>query len=412
MIRGEFSLIDKDFDIEKCKQAAEKGNPEAQESLAYCYYIGGRGIGKNEEKAFQLAFKSAKQGLPEGLDLLGDCYRFGKGTEIAEKKAFECYEKAAKKDYTNAIGDLGECYLKGIGVEKDEEKGLTLLEEAADRDFDPSVKVLADYYLDKGNEEKSFALYKRGAKLENDESQVMLGLCYLHGIGIAKDENKAYKLIQEIAVKYDNGEALYWLGWFYANGVVVGKDPETAEMYYQKALENGYAEPKSDKKTLEDYYNEDDDSELEFSKTGSINYNEDKGKIQSCIVFIENHRENGCGEGSGYIISPDGYVATCAHVIRDSIKLFVKVTGKNKKKKAFKAVVIKANEETDTAIIKIEEAPKLPFLELDDREETETGEDVVIYGYPLGSILNDDVFNLNISFAKGNVSSNQIIDGI
>ena len=412
MDRGEFNIHDKSFDIEKCIEAAEDGNPEAQESLGVCYYLGILGFEKNGEKAFQLASKSAKQGLPEGLDLLGDCYKKGFGTDIDEKKAFECYKKAAKKDYTNAIGDLGECYLNGIGVEPDKEKGKELLEEAADRDFEPAINLLANYYCDIDETEKMFNLLKKGKKLGNPESQTLLGLCYAKGIGTTQDEHKAFKLIQEAAVKYDYGNALFWLSQFYEEGIAVAKDHETAEMYYQKALENGYVESKPDVKTLEDYYNEDDDSEIEFSKTNSINYNEDKGKIQSCIVFIENHRENGGSEGSGFIITPDGYVATCAHVIRDSKNLFVKVNGKNNKKKVFKATVIKANEETDTAIIKIENAPKLPFVELDDREETEIGEDVVIYGYPLGSILNDDVFNLNISFAKGNVSSSQVNKGI
>ena len=412
MNRGEFNLLDEDFDIEKCKMAAENGNPEAQESLAICYHLGIFGLEKDREKVFQLSSNSAKQGLAEGLVALGDCYKNGIGTEVDEKKAFECYKKAAKKDYTNAIGNLGECYLKGIGVEQDKGKGVELLEEAADRDYEPAIYELANYYLDIDEDEKAFNLYKKGKKLGNEKCQTMLGLCYARGIGTTQDEHKAFKLIQEAAVKYDYGEALFWLSWFYEEGIAVAKDHETAEMYYQKALENGYVESKPDVKTLEDYYNEDDDSEIEFSKTDSINYNEDKGKIQSCIVFIDNHGENGGGEGSGFIINSDGYVATCEHVIRGAKKLFVKVNGKNKKKKVFKATVIKANEETDTAIIKIENAPKLPFVELDDREETEIGEDVVIYGYPLGSRLNDDVFNLNISFAKGNVSSNQVKNGI
>ncbi len=414
MDRGEFNIHDKSFDIEKCIEAAEDGNSEAQESLGVCYYLGILGVEKNGEKAFQLASKSAKQGLPEGLDLLGDCYKNGFGTDIDEKKAFECYKKAAKKDYTNAIGDLGECYLKGIGVEQDKEKGVELLEEATERDFEPAINLLADYYFDIDEDEKGVNLLKKGKRLGNPESQTLLGLCYAKGIGTTQDEHKAFKLIQEAAVKYDYGNALFWLSRFYEEGIAVAKDHETAEMYYQKALENGYIEPKSDRKTLEDYYKEedDDDSELEFSKLDAINYKNDKEKIQPCIVFIENHCENGGGEGSGFIISPEGYVATCEHVIRDAEKLFVKITGKNKKKKVFRGTVVKANAETDTAIIKIEDAPKLPFVELDDREETEVEEDVIIYGYPLGSRLNDDVFNLNISFAKGNVSSNQVIDGI
>lgn len=480
MERGEFNIISEDFDIEKCKLAARKGNPEAQHSLAVCYWWGYHGLKKDAEKAFRFASKAAEQELPEALDFLGDCYRDGKKVTMADKqKAFEYYKKAAEQDYTEAIYDLGKCYIEGCGTEKDEKKGLGLLEKAADRGFGMAFSCLADYYIDlddkkafelyqKGNElgdsksktglaicyligigtsedrekgiellieaadecdeeainilaakykdigeyEKAFELYKKGQLLENAESQTKLGLCYLKGLGTEEDDQEAFNLIEDAAIRFNYCEAWFWLSRFYAEGVVVGKNQKKADLYYQKAIENGYVEPESDTKTLEDYYNENDDSIIEFSKTGAINYKTDKEKVQSCIVFIENHGEDGAGEGSGYIISPDGYIATCEHVIRDAERIFIKITGKNKKKKVFKGTVVKANTETDTAIIKIENAPELPFIELDDREESDIEEDVVIYGYPLGSRLNDDVFNLNISFAKGNVASNQVIDGV
>jgi|GEM_PF-2693751 len=478
MEKGEFNIVDKDFDIEKCKEAAKKGNPEAQHSLAVCYWWGYHGLDKDAKKAFRLASKAAEKGLPEALDFLGDCYRDGKKVTMADsEKAFECYKKAAEQDYTEAICDLGECYLKGFGTEQNVEKGIELLREAADRGFGIAFRNLANYYLslddnekafelfkkgkelgdsksetmlglcylegvgtsedvDKGIDllaeaaddededainilaekfqevgeyEKAFEFYKKGQLLENAESQTGLGLCYLKGIGTAQDPQEAFNLIEDAAIRFNYSDAWFWLSCFYADGVVVGRNQKKADLYYQKAIENGYVEPTSNTKQLKDYYNENDDTEIDFSQLGSINYNKDKEKIQSCIVYIENHSGDGNAyTGSGFIISPDGYVATCAHVIEDDEELYVKVIGKNKKKKAYKAMVIKANPETDTAIIKIENVLKLPFVELDDREEAELGEDIVIYGYPLGGKLNDDVFNLNISFAKGNVSSNQI----
>ena len=483
MERGEFNIISEDFDIEKCKLAARKGNPEAQHSLAVCYWWGYHGLKKDAEKAFRFASKAAEQELPEALDFLGDCYRDGKKVTMADKqKAFEYYKKAAEQDYTEAIYDLGKCYIEGCGTEKDEKKGLGLLEKAADRGFGMAFSCLADYYIDlddkkafelyqKGNElgdsksktglaicyligigtsedrekgiellieaadecdeeainilaakykdigeyEKAFELYKKGQLLENAESQTQLGLCYLKGLGTEEDDQEAFNLIEDAAIRFNYCEAWFWLSRFYAEGVVVGKNQKKADLYYQKAIENGYVEPKSECKLLKDYYieNPDDDFIPTISHPESpLNYTADKEKIQSSIVYIENHSDGNIFTGSGFIIAPNGYVATCAHVVEDEEELYVKVTDENKKKKVYKGTVVKVNEETDTAIIKIESAKKFPFIELDDRERTDIGEEIVIYGYPLGRRLSDDVYDLNMSFAKGIVSSHQVKFGI
>lgn len=45
-------------------------------------------------------------------------------------------------------------------------------------------------------------------------------------------------------------------------------------------------------------------------------------------------------------------------------------------------------------------------------EEPYLGEEIVIYGFPFGKRMNDNVMDLSISFARGYVSSNQIINGV
>ncbi|MBQ3640780.1 MAG: SEL1-like repeat protein [Spirochaetia bacterium] len=405
MERGKFNLSDDNFDLEKCIIEAGKGNREAQESLAFCYIYGGHGIKADEAKGFQLALESARQGLPEGLYLLGECYECGYGIESDLKKAFDYYEKAAQKDYIFAIYDLGKFYLKGIVVEQDLKMGEKLLKKAADKDCEPAINLLANYYCSIDENEKTLKLLKRGKELGNPESQTLLGICYLKGIGVAPDVKKAIGLIQEAAEKYKYGDALYYLSELYAKGIGVEEDSAKAKYYYQQALETGY---KPEKKALEEYYNENFEGEITIPQEGSINYIKGKEKIQTCVVYIESDT----GSGSGFIISPDGYVATCAHVVDGSKELHIKVTGENNERKIFKGTIIKLKKETDTAIIKIENAPKLPFVELDDREKTEMEEDVVLYGYPLGNRLNDDVKELNISIAKGYISSHQVYEGL
>ncbi len=83
--------------------------------------------------------------------------------------------------------------------------------------------------------------------------------------------------------------------------------------------------------------------------------------------------------GSGFIISPDGYVLTNAHVVDSADEILVKLTDKRE----FKARVIGADKRTDVALIKIE-ASGLPSVKLGDPAKLRVGEWVVAIGSPFG----------------------------
>ena len=57
---------------------------------------------------------------------LGCCYHCGKGVEKDEIKAFEYYKKSAEKGSLNAQFQLGYFYSKGIGTEIDKVKAFEL----------------------------------------------------------------------------------------------------------------------------------------------------------------------------------------------------------------------------------------------------------------------------------------------
>lgn len=86
------------------------------------------------------------------------------------------------------------------------------------------------------------------------------------------------------------------------------------------------------------------------------------------------------GGGSGFIVSPDGYVLTCNHVIGDpEADYTVIIDPKNK----YPAKILAKDPLVDVAILKID-AKNLPSLELGDSEKIELGETVVAIGNPLG----------------------------
>lgn len=86
------------------------------------------------------------------------------------------------------------------------------------------------------------------------------------------------------------------------------------------------------------------------------------------------------GGGSGFIISPDGYVITSRHVVTDSEADYTVILEPDKK---YPAKVLARDPINDIAILKIK-GGNFPYLELDDSDKIQLGEEVVAVGNPLG----------------------------
>jgi len=85
------------------------------------------------------------------------------------------------------------------------------------------------------------------------------------------------------------------------------------------------------------------------------------------------------GQGSGFIVSPDGVILTNAHVVADADEVVVKLTDRRE----FKAKVIGTDRPSDVAVLKIE-ANNLPTVKIGDSQRARVGEWVVAIGSPFG----------------------------
>jgi serine protease Do len=85
------------------------------------------------------------------------------------------------------------------------------------------------------------------------------------------------------------------------------------------------------------------------------------------------------GEGSGFIVSPDGYILTNAHVVENADEVTVKTTDRRE----YTAKVVGVDPQTDVAVLKID-AKNLPTVKLGDPEKLRPGEWVVAIGSPFG----------------------------
>jgi len=97
------------------------------------------------------------------------------------------------------------------------------------------------------------------------------------------------------------------------------------------------------------------------------------------------------GMGSGVIISPDGYIVTNNHVIRNATEL--QVTLDNKKN--YKAKLIGADPTNDIALLKID-AKNLPHIVFGDSDAVKVGEWVLAVGNP---------YNLTSTVTAGIISA-------
>ncbi len=85
------------------------------------------------------------------------------------------------------------------------------------------------------------------------------------------------------------------------------------------------------------------------------------------------------GVGSGFILSPDGYVMTNAHVVDGADEVYVNLTDKRE----FKAKVVGADKRTDVAVLKID-AKQLPAVAVGEVSRVKVGEWVMAIGTPFG----------------------------
>ena len=87
------------------------------------------------------------------------------------------------------------------------------------------------------------------------------------------------------------------------------------------------------------------------------------------------------GSGSGVILTADGYIATCAHVVNNAKKIVVTLNDDA----SYEATLVGTDLRNDLAIIKIE-AEGLTPATLGDSDMLTVGEDVIAIGNPLGEL--------------------------
>ena len=113
----------------------------------------------------------------------------------------------------------------------------------------------------------------------------------------------------------------------------------------------------------------------------AANVNSTVGITTSITTNFWGYQTTSAASGSGFIISPDGYILTNFHVIENSNSITVSLyNGEN-----YDAKLIGYDESNDIAVLKIE-AENLSPVVLGDSDNLNVGDSVVAIGNPLGEL--------------------------
>jgi putative serine protease PepD len=100
--------------------------------------------------------------------------------------------------------------------------------------------------------------------------------------------------------------------------------------------------------------------------------------IQPDVVVIQTSQ----GEGSGVVLSADGYIVTNNHVVADATGNTVKVTFNSGK--VVNATIVGTDPKTDLAVVKAQNASGLSYASWGDSDNAQVGDTVLAIGSPLG----------------------------
>ena len=242
--------------------------------------------------------KKAEQGDAQAQYYLGICYANGKGVQKDDAKAFEWMQKAAEQGYAKAQTNLGVLYYQGDGVKQNINK--------ADEWFNKAIK--------------------QGDTIARDNAQKMYYFYVYECAGttdITGDENNAARYIKYLAIAAERGydDAQFTLGRYYKEGKGVTKNKTKAIYWLRQSAKNHKnlpqininlkelgAKPISSSKLPSDIKNGNEDDAVNWYKKDAKNPVEEDVYIYPNAGTYEGDLLNGKRHGKGKFIYDSGAV--------------------------------------------------------------------------------------------------------
>lgn len=204
---------DLDKALELYRQAAGRGLAKAMNCLGECYWRG-EGVEPNLQTALEWFEKGAAGGNPEAQFNAAWFLDEGLAGEADHARAVKWYEALLKQTlperecWRNGVNNLGECYRYGRGVEKDLDMAEKLYRLAGESGNDMAWFNLGEmYHQEKGDPVAAAGYYRIGVEkcAEGGDCALALALLYESGQGVERNEDRAVELAR-LALKRAGGD--------------------------------------------------------------------------------------------------------------------------------------------------------------------------------------------------------------
>jgi eukaryotic-like serine/threonine-protein kinase len=226
-------------------QAANRGDPEAENELGFMYATGANGLPHDLTKALDWYRKAAGQGFAKAEVNLGDLYFYGLGgLDRSYLDALSWYLKAAAQQNPGAEFRLGSMFEQGLGTDKDLQKAVEYYRRAADHGY-PDAQSVMGYLYETGSDGlkqdygQAVEWFTEAANQGFRKAEKNLGDLYFQGRGVPAVDYKQAMQWYEKAADQGDAAAPYMLGYMYEKGLGVEASDQTALGYYRKAAANG-----------------------------------------------------------------------------------------------------------------------------------------------------------------------------
>jgi TPR repeat protein len=227
--------------------AAQGGVAPAQFALGE-RYARGEGLEQDWYQACQWYQKAAEQEYAPAQCALAACFAEGFGVKRDVAKAFLYFEKAAAQDDAKAQWKLGELYAAGIpGVAADTKQATQLCKRAAQAGFAPAQATFGTLFARAEKHERAVFWWEKAAEQGDLEAQFNLAHACLKGVGIQKNEARAWDLMLS-AAQSGLPAAQGKLGLAYATGEGMVQDLIESAKWFCLAAAQGDKSALSNKK--------------------------------------------------------------------------------------------------------------------------------------------------------------------
>ena len=152
------------------------------------------------------------------------------------------------------------------------------------------------------------------------------------------------------------------------------------------------------------------DADTNKSYTAESAYNKVVDSVVGIVGYTDKITtvENSATQGSGIILTSDGYVVTNAHVIGNSKTAYLLqvVTSDGK---SYNAGVVGYDSRTDIAVLKMDDAKDLKAATFGNSENIELGEDIIVVGNPGGLDYQNSITKGIVSAVDRKMSSTSLV---